>query len=273
MLAADAVDEAVALARARPGLAVGLHVVVLGGRAVLPPASIPHLVDEAGRFRRHGFTTGVIYFFSRAARQELAREVRAQLEAFGATGLPLSHVDGHHHMHLHPTVLALLLPLAQEYGAHSVRVRVSDELWFSLRGDPARPGLKLTWKLTFFFLEANARRLVRCLSVPSAGRVYGLMQTGRISESYLVRLAERLGRRWDRGAGRTGQVVELFCHPSLRFESKGLGPNPGDLAALLSPTVTGALARHGIELTTYPAVFPSSVGAASAASARAVERP
>jgi hopanoid biosynthesis associated protein HpnK len=264
MVSAGAVDEAASLARARPGLAVGLHVVVLGGRAILSPAAIPHLVDEAGRFRRHGFTAGVRYFFSRAAQQELAREVRAQFEAFRATGLPLSHVDGHHHMHLHPTVFSLLLPLAQEYGARGVRARVSDELWFSLRGDSSRPALKLAWKLTFFLLEANAVRLLRSLPVPAAGQVYGLMQTGRVSERYLVRLAERLARRRDRGADWASQVVEIFCHPSLRPESKGLGPNPADLAAVLSPAVADALARRGIELTTYPAVFPAAEGAPSA---------
>ena len=131
---------------------MGLHVVVLGGRATLPSAAIPHLVDADGRFPRSAFATGVRYFFSGRARKELAREMRAQFEAFGKTGLRLSHVDGHHHMHLHPTVFALLLPLAREYGARGIRVAVADELWFSLRGDAAHFRLKLGWKIAFFFL-------------------------------------------------------------------------------------------------------------------------
>ena len=272
MVAAPAADEAVALARERPRLAVGLHLVVLGGKAVLPPEAIPRLVDGDGRFPRGAFPAGVRYFFSAAARAELVREMRAQFEAFRATGLPLSHVDGHHHMHLHPTVFALLLPLAQEYGARGIRVSVADELIFSLRGDAAHLWLKVGWKIAFFFLAANARRLLRHRPVPAAGRVYGLMQTGHVTEDYLLRLFERMagaragtpaeGRARPRGRARAGAapVVEVFCHPSLRRESEGLGPNPGDLAAVLSPAVRDSVRRTGIELTTYPLAFFAASG-------------
>jgi hopanoid biosynthesis associated protein HpnK len=268
MVTGGATEEAVALARARTRLAVGLHVVVLGGRAVLPPDVIPHLVDGEGRFRRRALTAGVRYFFIGAAREELAREMRAQFEAFKATGLPLSHVDGHHHMHLHPTVLALLLPLAQEFGARGLRVNVADELFFSLRGDPTRPGLKLGWKLAFVLLAANGRRLLRNRSLPTAGRVYGLMQTGRVTEAYLLRLLERMADKQARSSRDDGRhedrVVEIFCHPSLRHESRRLGPNPDDLAAMVSPAVAEGLTRHGIELTTYPAAFPVGAGSSPA---------
>jgi hopanoid biosynthesis associated protein HpnK len=257
MVAGEAVDEALALSRTRPRLAVGLHLVVLGGQAVLSPAALPHVVDAAGRFPRQAFGAGVRYFFSKTAQAELALEMRAQFEAFKATGLSLSHVDGHHHMHLHPTVFALLLPLAQEYGAHGIRVSVADELLFSLRGDPARPGLKVGWKLAFCLLAANGRRLLRGRPVPTAGRVYGLMQTGRITERYLLRLFERIAAPRSRRDRSGDRVVEIYCHPSLRRESEGLGPNPGDLAAMVSPEVAEAIAQHGFELTTYPETFPS----------------
>jgi hopanoid biosynthesis associated protein HpnK len=277
MVAAPVAIEAVALARERPTLAVGLHVVVLGGKAILPPEAIPHLVDADGRFPRQAFAAGVRYFFSTAAREELAREMRAQFEAFRETGLLLSHVDGHHHMHLHPTVFALLLPLAREYGARGVRVSVADELLFSLRGDAAHLWLKTGWKIVFFFLAANARRLARHRPVPAADRVYGLMQTGHVTEDYLVRLFERVagapaGRPTGSGARARGRVrdqtrdlrnpgavpvVEIFCHPSLRCESEHLGPNPGDLAALVSPVVADSVLKYQLELTTYPAAFPA----------------
>jgi predicted glycoside hydrolase/deacetylase ChbG (UPF0249 family) len=48
MVAGAAADEAVSLARATPTLSVGLHVVVIDGRATLPPSQIPHLADTEG---------------------------------------------------------------------------------------------------------------------------------------------------------------------------------------------------------------------------------
>ena len=51
MVAGDAAADAVARARAMPSLGVGLHLVLVEGRPVLPPESIPALVDQTGRFR------------------------------------------------------------------------------------------------------------------------------------------------------------------------------------------------------------------------------
>ena len=48
MVAGAAAADAVRRARAMPALRVGLHLVVIEGPAVLPPADIPDLVDAAG---------------------------------------------------------------------------------------------------------------------------------------------------------------------------------------------------------------------------------
>ncbi len=241
MVAADCAAEAVEAARDNPGLAVGLHLVVLGGRAALLPEEIPHLVDASGRFSRRAWVSGMRYFFLPSARSELRREIEAQFQLFRATGLMLSHVDGHHHMHLHPTVFRLLLPGARAQGARAVRLNVADRLLFSLRVDRRNLWLKLGWKITFSVLQGWCARLLRRSPLPVADRVYGLMQTGRISEEYLARLSGRL----------TPGTSELFCHPSLREESAGLGPNPRDLGALLSPVARRMLEENGVKLTNY----------------------
>ncbi|HKD11518.1 MAG TPA: ChbG/HpnK family deacetylase, partial [Thermoanaerobaculia bacterium] len=122
MVGAPAAAEAVALARERPGLAVGLHLTVVDAVASLPPVQIPKLADRVGRLRASPLSAGLLYQFSSAARGELRREIRCQLEGFQKTGLPLSHVDGHHHMHLHPFVLGVLLELAREFKIRWIRI-------------------------------------------------------------------------------------------------------------------------------------------------------
>jgi hopanoid biosynthesis associated protein HpnK len=241
MVTADCAEEAVQAARDNPGLAVGLHLVVLGGRAALPPGEIPHLVDGTGRFSRRAVVSGMRYFFLPAARQELRREIEAQFQLFGDTGLTMSHVDGHHHMHLHPTVFRLLLPSARAQGARAVRLNVADDLLFCLRIDRRNLWLKFGWKITFALLQRWCTRLLRRAPLPAADRVYGLMQTGRITETYLVQLLDRL----------EPGISELFCHPSLREESAGLGPNPRDLSAVISPVVRRAVEKNGISLINY----------------------
>ncbi|HEX4439875.1 MAG TPA: ChbG/HpnK family deacetylase, partial [Thermoanaerobaculia bacterium] len=97
MVTGDASTGAVAAARELPTLSVGLHLVLVSGRAVLPPPRIPHLVGPDGRFRDSPTAAGLVYRFHPAARRELRAEIRAQLERFRETGLPLAHVDGHLH--------------------------------------------------------------------------------------------------------------------------------------------------------------------------------
>ena len=105
MVAAPAAADAIARARALPSLRVGLHLVLADGRSILPHAAIPDLVDAKGRFGDRMARDGVRFFFLPWVRRQLAAEIRAQFEAFAASGLPLDHVNTHKHFHLHPTLL------------------------------------------------------------------------------------------------------------------------------------------------------------------------
>ena len=247
MVTGEAFAEAVALARETPSLAVGLHLVLAGGRAVLPPAEIPNLVDGRGFFLSDPFRAGCRYFFSRAARRELAREMAAQFERFAATGLPLDHVDGHMHLHLHPAVFPRLLPLALRYGARGIRLP-RDDFRAALSYDGSFFLRKAGWALSFGILSRMAHRRLRGEALLVTDRVYGLMQTGAMSEAYLRFLLGRL----------RGATAEIYFHPSTAAE-EALGPNPVDLATLLSPALRRMIAEHGLSLTTYAALREGSV--------------
>ena len=241
MVAGEAAGEAVALARQTPTLAVGLHVVVTNGRATLPQREIPHLVNCAGYFPDNLLQAGLRYHFSSIARQELARELAAQFERFAATGLPLAHVDGHQHMHLHPRVLDIVLSLAGQYGARGLRIP-RDAVWLSLAYDRRHSGLKLVWAVTFGLLNRHSLRRLQGCGLVTARRVYGLMQSGCMEEAYVLQLLRRLN----------APTAELYFHPSNTFRTEALGPNPDDLATLLSPAVRQVIQQRGIHLATYP---------------------
>ncbi len=240
MVNGDAAEEAVALAKKTPALAVGLHVVVAGGRATLPPWQIPHLVDGNGCFPDDAVRAGLQYFFNRAAQEELARELNAQFERFAATGLPLSHVDGHLHMHIHPTVFRLLLPLAQKHGAQGLRLP-RDDFWLAMGYDRSQAGKKAIWALAFGLLSRQCLAHLNGNSPAVADRVYGLMQTGQMQEAYVLELLGRL----------QVPTAELYFHPSTMAEGETLGRNAGDLDTLLSPAVRQAIKERAIRLATY----------------------
>jgi len=240
MVTGDAFEEAVRLARATPTLAVGLHLVLVGGRAALPHQEIPHLVDSSGRFPDDPLRVGLRYAFSRAAQAELAREVVAQFERFAAAGLPLSHVDGHEHLHVHPVVFNLLLPLAEQYGAGGVRLP-RDDLWLALRYNRRQTAAKIAWAISLGLVCHWCERRLRGRRLSVTRRAYGVMQSGQMQEAYVVELLRCLRE----------PAVELYFHPSTTAQTEALGPNPGDLAALLSPTVRRVIAERNLRLAAY----------------------
>ena len=261
MVTGEAAGDAVTIARARPALAVGLHLVLVSGAAALPPERVPSLVDARGRFPDSPLRAGLRYQFSRRAREELRAEVRAQLDRFRETGLALSHVDGHLHLHVHPVVIGILADAAGEYGIPAVRLP-REELGANLAFDRAGWATKTAWWAIFGMLRRHALPRLASAGVDVADRVYGLLQTGRIDERYLLGLIPRI----------RAERVELYAHPSAAVDGDPADGPPGsgaaELAALVSPRVKASVEAHGFRLTT-PAGMRGAAGARpSSAAAR-----
>lgn len=206
--------EAAALARSHPNLAVGLHLSLCSGRAAKPSA----LTDPQGRFCPSPARAGLRYFFRPSLRAALAAEIRSQFERFLALGLEPSYWDGHTHLHLHPTVLALTLPIAREFGFKAVRL---------LR----EPRPLSTLGRVFGALSAAAAPKLARAGIGAADHVCGLRESGRMTTAACLRLLQTLP------AGCT----EVYFHP-------GAEPSDLDPAPLLD-----AMAREAIQPATWQA--------------------
>lgn len=240
MVNGEAIQEAVDIARRTPTLAVGLHLVLVDGHASLAPKTVPHLVDWAGNFSNDALRAGVSYFFSTAARRELAQEIAAQFEYFAATGLPLDHVNGHLHMHMHPAVFPLVLQQAIIYHAAGLRLP-RDELMISL--SYSRGGFlnKILWAVEFGLLNGWAASRLADLPLAVTDRVFGLMESGRMSEPYVCRVLDHLA----------GAATEIYFHPSLARQSQRLGPGRGDFETLTASGIKQIIARRNLQLSSY----------------------
>ncbi len=247
MVNEHAAAQAIELAKANPTLAVGLHLVLVLGRAALPHHEIPTITNAQGSFTNSSFQAGIKYYFNAAARRELRREMRAQFEKFVASGLPCSHVDGHTHLHQHPVVFAELIRLCEEFGVKRVRV-VKGEMRLSLRLDRRKLPLKLIWGAVFNLLGNWCERQLHERGFVQPQRVYGLLQSGDLNEDYLLGLIPRMPRT----------ATEIYAHP-LAFDADEAArrENPGgigELQALMSARVRGAIERTRFKLATYQTI-------------------
>jgi chitin disaccharide deacetylase len=204
MVNGAAVNEAIELARQNPKLGVGLHLSLAFGTSALPPREIPGLVDAQGNFSNSPVAAGFKYFASRRCHEQIEREVAAQFQKFQATGLPLDHVDGHLHFHLHPTVFNILIRRAREWRIEQMRL-TREPFWVNARIARGRWFYRISHAVIFRLLSARSSFFLEMSDIGCTHQVFGLLQNGLVDSAYLSKLLPRLPEG----------DSELYSHPSL----------------------------------------------------------
>jgi len=245
MVRGAAFEEAAELAKAHPGLQVGLHLTLVQGRGVLPRAGLPALVDEAGNFGNDPVLAGMRYFFLKPLRKQLFREIEAQITTCLDLGIPLSHVDGHLNIHMHPVVFDILCELMPKYGIGTFRLS-RENLAANLAVDRERLVGKYADAFIFASLAKRCRPQLDRLGIGYAEEVKGLLNSGRMTEEYLLKALDSVGEG----------LTEIYFHPGCRpcAELDRWMPeyrHDEELAALTSGRVAEKLARLGITLRNY----------------------
>lgn len=211
MVDEPAFGEAVALAKENPRLGVGLHLAL----SECPIAA------------------GFRFFFRPSLRPQLKAQIRSQLDKFVSSGLTLDHVNSHHHLHMHPSVIGILLECVRDMKIVHVRL-TWEPLWINVRNIAGRRYRNVLHALIYAVLARSARGAFRKDQIRHPQFVFGLMQNHAVDESYLNQLLPVLP------AGDS----ELYSHPSLdQFRH--------EFEALTSPRVREAVDRLGIQLIRY----------------------
>ena len=208
-------DDAVAQLREVPTLEVGVHLALVEELALTTGAPMARSYVEFLLVRR-----GV----------NVERELRAQIERVLATGLRVTHLNGHQHLHALPSLFRLVLRLAREYGVGYVRAP---------RDAGGRAGV-------------GRRMAVRALAMltPNGGtndRAIGIAEAGHLRAERIIELLDCVDG-----------ITELVTHPGIGVSGYAHWRYAWDAetAALCDPRLRTAIAERGIAL-----VVPSRVAA------------
>ena len=195
-------DDAVARLRDVPSLEVGVHLTLVEERALTTGAAMPK------DYLRFLFSS-----------KNVEAELRAQIERVRATGLRVTHLNGHQHLHQWPSVFKTTLRLAKEYGIGYVR-RVRDR---GGRAGPAR-------RASIAILNSLARG-------GSNDGTIGVLEAGRLRD--IKPLLDHVGG-----------VTELVTHPGIAVDAYSHWRYHWDAEtdALCEPGLRNELARRGIAL-------------------------
>jgi hopanoid biosynthesis associated protein HpnK len=235
MAGEEAFEEAVEIARKRCRLSVGLHATLCDGRSVLKHSRIPDLVDQEGYFEKSPARAWMNYMRSDVLRQ-IEAEIEAQFNLLKKAGINITHVNGHHHLQMHPLIFEMLCSKASKRGVEWIRVP-NEPLSVVLSKHSLLRGVMpfVEWGV-FGMLKAYNLKVARKYGIKVTCRSLGLSWTGKLGEEGFLDLLDSA----------KGQVDEIFTHPDVSTES-----GRRELQALISARVLEKLTTLGIEPAGY----------------------
>jgi len=242
LVTGSAFEEAVALAQQNPELDVGLHLALVEERAVLGHDVLPTLVNETGQFPR---TSGEFIrraFLGRINWDEVEREIAAQIARFQKTGLRLSHINSHQHLHMFPPVFQIVRRLT--HGMDNVWIRDPAGPWRKSPGVQLRRWLQ---QLALNLTCLSARRSYSQGLPQMPDGMYGFEYGGCLTRPALEQILHKI----------PDGLYELICHPGegdldTRTRYRHWGYRwAEELEALTAPETHGLLKKHGIALTSF----------------------
>lgn len=201
MAGGDAFDEAVEMARSMPSLGIGIHLTLVGGiKPVLPPSEVPSLTWDNGVFCHDYGKLIVRDLEGKISLSEVYAEWDAQIQKIMNTGLPVTHMDGHQHMHMWPHFYPIARDLAKNYHISCMRVPDEDVLFGMKDGHiirwAAKNGLSLLSRMHRPDLKKNHIR--------TNDHFFGMLYGGHLSPERFAKfiLQTKPG------------ITEIMCHPS-----------------------------------------------------------
>jgi predicted glycoside hydrolase/deacetylase ChbG (UPF0249 family) len=238
----DDLDGARALLREAPGLGVGVHLTLVGGRPIADPGEVPSLLGPGGGFPTRGQEFVTAWARGRIVRAEVERELDAQVTRVRAAGIAVDHLDTHHHLGFLPVVGRAVETIAARHGVAGIRSAV-ERPTLAWATDPRRgfeAGL-LTGLAWLTRRQLGARR--------HGPQSWGYVESGRLDE---VRILEIIGRLQP-------GIHELICHPGEEDdapnEKSGRYQRTVEIEALRSPKVRRALESRSVTLCRWGELF------------------
>jgi predicted glycoside hydrolase/deacetylase ChbG (UPF0249 family) len=236
----EAFEGALRLAKELGLKRAGAHLALTETAPVSGAAASGTLVASDGRFHRS--RTGLIprLLAGLVDYDQIYVELKAQLDLVVSSGIAVTDLSSHEHIHMMPRILDVFVKLAKEYDIPAIRWPHGDR--------SARPfgagSLYRSFVMRYF--EPGMRRVLERYSIKSPDHFRGFLDSADITERTLLRIIPSLG----------DGTTELVCHPGF-LSPEVLDRYPfhrnceAELYALTSRRVSAALAENGIETVTY----------------------
>jgi len=178
---------------------LGAHLNILRGKPILPPKTIPSVVDKNGYFLGSYSTLFLRYVCGLLKLDEVKKEWKAQIDTLLETGFTLAHLDSEKHIHCWPRLIPIIEELSKEYDIKRVRYPVESPAQSTTFSGKLRSSLLRKWSQHF----SPTFKKDHCTDV-----AWGLSHQERdLSIDHFIRYLNDLPE---------DSNIEIICHPGKK---------------------------------------------------------
>lgn len=221
-----AFKDAVKLVKRNRGLGVGVHLNLTQGRPLSGGSSF-----EKSSLQK--------LLMGRVGTRFIEKELREQISWVKSSGINITHLDGHKHVHVFPEVKKVVLKLAKEFGINYVRVPY--EGYSDISSSFTKENLK---RHVINYYARSARKLWGRHGLCCPNFFFGSLYTGDMNSLNLMRILSSL--KWG--------VNEIMVHPGeydANLESNLKGSRKIELDALTDMRIKGFVSKLNIQLVNF----------------------
>ena len=243
MASGKAFEHAVLLAAANPQLGVGVHLTLVGATSVCEPAQIKSLLDKEGNLAPKYPQFLLRYMLGKVCLSDIRKELTAQVQKVVDSGIHITHLDSHQHMHIVPGIIDITIDIAKQFGIKAVRI--PGEPYFFMGGFPCTPLRVFARGGLTCLAQLAGRKIKKCgMSMPE--HFFGMLAGGNMQEEYLLKIIDALPEG----------VSEIMMHPGSSNEVLNKSYNwnyhgQEELAAVKSDNLRCRLADNHIKLISF----------------------
>jgi predicted glycoside hydrolase/deacetylase ChbG (UPF0249 family) len=241
MVNMGAAEQAVAMAKALPGLGVGVHLNLSKAKPICKEPIVKCLLNRDGEFGLSKLKLFVLSIYSDEVRRAALAELGAQIQWLVDRGIQPTHLDSHYHIHSFPGLFSIVCRLASHFKIRAIRWvyepgQVSGKPW-PMSSDAGKG------KARFYRVLARINRFQNKDFLKS-GAFLGIAHTGRIDVNFFKAAA----------LYNYAAVTEVMTHPAVNsdvFDSQTGLQREAELKGLCDDRAKRQFSESGIKLVHY----------------------
>ena len=178
---------------------ISAHLALTGTSPVTEADKVPTLVAQDGNFHKSypGFLPR--FLFGKVNNDEIYLELRNQLERLKATGITITSLSSHEHIHMLAGILEIFIKLAKEYKISSIRYLHNDRFLYPYNVK------KVFKKIILEYFDGKTKRALDKTPIRYTDNFLGFLDSGNIREELLIRMLKDL----------PDGTTELVAHPGF----------------------------------------------------------